>query len=48
MWCTFENVKADSAQLINVWVVYLCQKADFRRSHWIVVRKEELKPEYAS
>lgn len=34
---TLEDIETDPAKLVNIWVVDLCQEADFGRSHWIVV-----------
>jgi hypothetical protein len=45
---TLENVQANSAQFVNIWVVDLCQEANLWRSHWVVVGKEKFELEYAS
>lgn len=39
---TLEHIQAYPAELIYVWVVYPGQEANLRRSHGIVIRKEEL------
>jgi hypothetical protein len=45
---TFEDVKTDTAKLVNVWMVNFGEKADLWRLHGIVFGKEELKLEDAA
>ena len=39
---TLQNIEADSAEFVDVRMVYFGQEAHFRRSHGILFRKEEL------
>lgn len=45
---TFQNVKADTAQLVDVGVEDLGQEADLGRDHGVVVGEEELELEVAA
>jgi hypothetical protein len=42
---TLQNVQADAAELVDVWVVDLGKEADFGWCHGVVIRKEELELE---
>jgi len=42
-----QNVKADSAESVDVGMVDLGEEADFGRGHRVVIRKEKLKLEGA-
>jgi hypothetical protein len=45
---TFQNIKADTAKLIDIGVVYLGQKSDLWWSHRIVIWQEKLELEDAA
>lgn len=45
---TFQDVKADAAELVNVGVEYLGQEADLGWRHGVVVREEQLQLECAT
>lgn len=45
---TFQDVKADAAELVDVWVEDLGKKADLGRGHWVVVGEEQLQFECAT
>ena len=45
---TFQNVKADSAQLVNVGMVDLGHEADLGRSHRVLFRQKQLQGEGAA
>jgi len=45
---TLKHVQAYSSKTIDVWVVYLCEKADLGRRHRIVVWQEELELEFTT
>lgn len=47
-WFTLKNIKTDSPQLVNVWVVNLCQEPYLWWSHRIVVWQEEFELEDAA
>lgn len=42
---TFEDIKTDTSQLVNVGMVDLGQKSDLGWRHWVVVWQEELELE---
>jgi hypothetical protein len=37
---TLQDVQTDTPQLVNIWVVDLCEKPDLRWSHGIVIWKK--------
>ena len=45
---TLEDIEADAAQAVDVWVVDLGEEADLGGSHRVVVWQEKLKLEYAA
>jgi len=45
---TLENIETDTAKLVDIWVIDLCQKADLGGSHGVVVWKKELEFEDAT
>lgn len=45
---TFQNVKADTAKLVDVGVKYLGEEADLGRCHGIIIREEQLQLECAT
>ena len=45
---TFQDVEANSAQLVNVGVVDLGDEADLGRGHGVVLGQKELQFEHAS
>lgn len=44
----FEDVEADAAELVNVWVVDLGEETNLGWGHWVVVWEEELEVEDAT
>jgi hypothetical protein len=42
---TLEDVEANTAKLIDVWVENLGKESNLGRSHWVIVGEEELKAE---
>lgn len=45
---TFQDIEADTAKLVDIWVEDLGKKADLGRCHGIVVREEQLQLECAT
>lgn len=45
---TLQNIQADTTQAINIRVVDLGQEADFGRGHRVIIRQEELEPEFTT
>jgi hypothetical protein len=39
---TLQDVQADTAELVDVWMVDFGEEADLGRSHGVVIGKEEL------
>mgnify|MGYP001585049193 CR=1 FL=1 len=45
---TLQYVKADAAELVDVWVVDLGEEADLWGGHWVVIWEEEFEVEDAT
>lgn len=45
---TLQDIQTDTAKAVDVGMVDLCQEADLRRSHRVIIGEEELKPEDAT
>lgn len=45
---TLQNIQADTTQAINIRVVDPGQEADFGRGHRVIIRQEELEPEFTT
>lgn len=45
---TFENVKTNAAESVDIWVIDLGKEADFGWGHGVVVGKEQLELEDAA
>lgn len=45
-WPTFQDIQTDSTKFVDVWMIYFCEEANFRRCHWVFLRQEELQFEH--
>jgi hypothetical protein len=48
MRLTLQYVKADAAELVDVWVIDLREEADLWGGHWVVIWEEEFEVEDAA
>ena len=45
---TLEHIQTNPTQLVDIWMIYFCEKSYLWWRHWIVFGKEQLKFEDAT